>query len=436
MSTEIEQNEEFSRVVNTDKQLPNIRVSNRYAGLKVTSLTADIGACGHYRAINPLHMLRMHGATVCYDNVQTLNSMLEYDHIAVPRQYSRDIYEIVRRAQWEGRFVWFEVDDDLHTVLPSSPVYREFYPGSEAVQWCERYMKNAHGLIVSTPDLALAYSRFNTNIAIVENNIDFSLRDWKVKVLWDNGRPVFQPQPIERASDRIVIQYSAGTTHLEDLESMLWTMKRILNDFPNTVFSYYSSLEMFELANKKIGVPLDRVVHEKPRHFMEHPTGLHGCDIGIAPLVHCEFNVSKSPIKLLEGMSAGQAMIGSNVGPYARFEKKHPGSVLLVGNGKGCIPNWYDALAKLIKDEELRRSMQEGGRELAMSRYSLEKNIGIYVLALDSLAKNAVSGNLGPPEKLLPRKHYTFFGTTGRNDSCPCGSSNSSYKSCCKDAWD
>ena len=82
---------------------PDIVVSDRFKGLKVLGLVADTSACGHYRVINPLHMLKMHGADVHYSSFHSMDDFFKHDVIIVPRQHSKEVYETIRHVAWEGK---------------------------------------------------------------------------------------------------------------------------------------------------------------------------------------------------------------------------------------------------------------------------------------------------------------------------------------------
>ena len=413
----------------TEKTLPTQRVSNKYAGLNVIGLVADNGACGHYRVINPLHMLWMHGANAKYSSSNTISDFLNADIIIAPRQHSQETYELIRLLQWEKKFVIFEIDDDLHTVLPTSPAYQAYSPGCENLKWLERFMSNCQGMTVTTDELKRTYNRFNKNIESVGNFIDFSFRDWKVDVSWQNGLPIFEAREItkpEHWKDKVVIMWQGGSSHLTDLEQMMRPVAQILEKYPNTLFAYYGAPDLFEFLNQNKIIPEGRYELIKPRHFLDHPAGLAGVDIGLAPIHSCAFNLSKSPLKILEGMAVGQAMIASNVAPYSRFARKHPDLVTIVGEGEGNARTWFEAMEKLVVDSDLRESRRIEGRKLAITEYSLEANFHQWPAAWEKMVIRAGKGDVGPDTKSLGK----VWKTLDRNDPCICGSGKK-YKRCC-----
>ena len=163
--------------------------------------------------------------------------------------------------------------------------------------------------------------------------------------------------------------------------------------------------------------------------------GLHGIDIALAPLVCNQFNLAKSHLKCLEAMAVGTAIVTSNVGPYSRFNTRHPGYIVNTGNGAGCIGrNIIEGVDYLLQNPDDLRDRQIKGRQLIYDRYSLEKNIGDWPATWRQIADKKNMGELGPPENVKSKKEYVSYGSVGPNDPCPC-QSGVKYKSCCKDAW-
>ena len=274
------------------------KVSDRYAGLKVLGIAPDQGACGYYRVINPIKMLKMHGATAEWRPAKGLQDILGYDIILFPRQYQKTILEIERFVQWEGKTCIYEIDDDLDHLLPSSPAYSSFHTGTPATTGVKKFISHCHGLTCTTPEIARWYYQFNQNVTVIENYIDFSLRDWNVDVEWVNGYPVFNPKPFKKIpglEDKIVIGWSGGTTHGEDLGTtgIGDTLRRILNEREDVVFAFYGEYKLLLQIIEAFNLPKDKVYHIPPQQFQNHPSLLHGIDIGLAPIVPCQFNLAK-----------------------------------------------------------------------------------------------------------------------------------------------
>lgn len=275
---------------------PDIVVSDRFKGLSVLGLVADTSACGHYRVINPLHMLKMHGATVHYSSFHSMDDFFKHDIIIVPRQHSKEVYETIRHVAWEGKLLCYELDDDLHSVLPESPAYVSYHPGSPELKMLPKVIEACHGFTTTTPEIAKWYYQWNRNVAVLDNYIDFSFRDWGVDVQWDNGYPIFTKKDFYRPEhwkDKIVVGWSGGMTHVPDLKLIGSSIKTLLEKNPNMHFVFNSSFQMFEWFKTHYDIPEDRIEHIEAKHFMDHPTCLHGWDIGLAPILSCQFNLAK-----------------------------------------------------------------------------------------------------------------------------------------------
>lgn len=424
-------------VKNSRRTLPNFKVSDVLSEIKVLGVVADNSACGHYRVINPLHMLRAYGARADYSSDKGLAEFWNYDVIILPRQHNREVLEAARFAQWEGKIVIYEIDDDLHHVLPSSPAYFSYHPGAPELQQIPNFLAACHGFTTTTPEIARWYSQYNRNAAICENYIDFSFRDWNVDVQWDSGHPIFRPLAPRRyhgTDDKIVIGWQGGSTHQEDLLQIGKALYKALTTRSNTVLAMYCSVDAMMTLKNKFNLPEDKIIHIPARHFLDHPEGMHGIDIGLAPLVGCQFNLAKSHLKVLEGMAANTAMIASNVGPYSRFWARHPGSFDLVGKGHGCIKTWEEAILGLIDDPVRLREQKIQGRQLAINHYSLEKNVFVWPNAWRAISQRTANGQIGPPDVVHAPVKYETWGRVGDNETCPCGS-GIEYWNCCKDAW-
>lgn len=430
---------ELQRVKTAHRQLPEeLRVNSKYAGWRVLGLVADNSACGYYRIILPLHMLKMMGAEVSYTSFQDGNSFNQYDIILAPRQHNREVLEVLRHAAWEGKLVIYEIDDDLHHVQPSNPAFSVYHQGAEELRMISEFLKCTHGWTTTTPELARLYYKHNTNPVVIDNFIDYSFRDWGVDVEWtEEGEPVFRPRTLSRPPEwegKIVLAWSGGTTHQEDLEQVGPAIKAILKQNPQVLFAFYGSSDMYEWIISKYDLPRDSTTYVPSRHFMDYPSGLHGFDISLAPIALNQFNLCKSYLRIEEMLAVGSACIASNVGPYARWEAKHPGSIILVGNGAGCKSSWTQAIQYLIDNPEARKEMQERGRQLIMDSYSLEQNIHRWPAAWAAIAQQRELGNLGADKEKRPDSWYVAYGQAGRNDPCPCGSSKK-YKQCHVSAW-
>ena len=299
---EISRQKEIERVSTSSFSFPTEKISDMYKDLKVTGLVTDENACGYYRLIFPLKMLELLGADVTLTNQNDLSGVTRSDYIIFPRQYDPALYDFFRQMGWDNKCCIYECDDDLHNVEPNNPAYRIFHTGTLESKMIFKYIKYSHGLTVTTPELAKAYYPNNQNVAIVPNFIDFSFRNWHTSVEWSNSIASIKPLPIPRQyGDDIVIAYSGGSSHTEDIQLIGSDIKGVLERYPNVKFALYTSDEIFGSFVVQFGLEkfMDRLIKVESTHFLHHPEKLFGFDISLAPITDCQFNKCKSRTKVV-----------------------------------------------------------------------------------------------------------------------------------------
>lgn len=329
--------------------------------------------------------------------------------------------------------VVYEIDDDLDAVLPSSPAYWAYHQGSPELQMIHKVMSWADGVTTTTPEMARWCSQNNRNVGILENYIDFSFRDWGADVTYEDGLPIITPKPIIKPKEwegKIVVGYAAGTTHQEDVKIMGPQISALLKKHSNVHFALYMSPNQAKEFMETYQIPEGRYTIVEARHFLDFPSGLHGIDIGLCPLVCNQFNLAKSFLKCIEYMAVGIVPITSNVGPYARFNTRHPGYIVNTGRGNCEANSLIEGVEFLLDNPDILRERQIKGRQLIVDKYSLEKNIANWPATWMAINERKLQGDVGPPVNKKPKNYYRSYGNVGRNDPCPCGS-GLKYSSCC-----
>lgn len=156
-------------------------VTGPYNHLRVFFQPADDAGCGCYRCIFPANALRKKGALVKWGYKVSPNDLLLYNIFIFQRPITENIATDIKQLKACGKTVIVELDDNLHNVPPSSPVYDMYKPNK--LKWLTECIKTADGLIVSTPELAEYYYSYNKNISVCYNSIDLDegYRDWSGK---------------------------------------------------------------------------------------------------------------------------------------------------------------------------------------------------------------------------------------------------------------
>ncbi|MEZ6136138.1 MAG: glycosyltransferase family 4 protein [Pirellulaceae bacterium] len=97
---------------------------------------------------------------------------------------------------------------------------------------------------------------------------------------------------------------------------------------------------------------------------------LHRMDIGLMPLPPGEeWMKYKAATKLIQYLSVGLPAVASPIGVNAIILQNNQ-----VGLAASTPDDWFDALARLVADSALRRSLGSAGRKLVEERYSIEAN--------------------------------------------------------------
>jgi glycosyltransferase involved in cell wall biosynthesis len=111
---------------------------------------------------------------------------------------------------------------------------------------------------------------------------------------------------------------------------------------------------------------------------------VQGFDIGIMPLIDAPFERGKSGYKLVQYMACGVPAVASSVGANT--------SVLTADCGifANTEAEWREALASLLEDEALRERYGRGGRERAVTQYSLKVHAPRLITLFKELAEGSV----------------------------------------------
>jgi glycosyltransferase involved in cell wall biosynthesis len=162
-------------------------------------------------------------------------------------------------------------------------------------------------------------------------------------------------------NDQPIIGYMGSRGHQEDLDLVVPSLVRLLDDNASIRFEVFGSIKMpDELL--RFG---ERVkAHEVCKDYVGFLNKLNtlGWDVGLAPLVDEKFNLCKAPTKFVEYTAAGIPVIASDIQVYSPFAM--PGCAVLVQD------EWYDAIDALLKDSGLRASMVKNAHEYCVSNFS------------------------------------------------------------------
>jgi len=192
--------------------------------------------------------------------------------------------------------------------------------------------------------------------------------------LVQNGIPLdlVPPHSPGRPRRGFRVGWWGSTNHEGDLAVAAPGLKAFLAKCPSATLVFMGSCPAGFRPNLRVevhrGVP--------PQEFYSALRRLD-LDALAAPLDDCEFNRSKSNVKLLEAGALGLPVVASDVGPYRTLPPA--AGILVAGGGAG---DWSGALGALAGSSELRGRMGAAGRAWVEGAHTMDHSGPLWVKAL------------------------------------------------------
>lgn len=278
-----------------------------------------------------------------------------------------------------GKHTFIETDDNYLDVPPWNEAYHSFNPSSVNRAIVTECMSWADGLIVSTPHLKELYSKFNENINVVENSLDF--KGDRSFVGWDSVSP--------RKHRGIRIGWIGGRSHFNDLILVAPVLREILQKYPEVTLCLVNSA--LQPSCKALGVkyPFEGLSNV---HYADRSVPINryaafaasfGFDIGIAPLVDCNFNRSKSNLRWLEYSALKIPTIATNISHFSQTIRNGIDGFLIREND---LQEWKDKLELLICKTSIREEIGRQAYNRIKKDFNLKINAAKYVRLLKKLS--------------------------------------------------
>jgi len=276
-----------------------------------------------------------------------------------------------------------EVDDNYIDVPPWNEAFHGFRNGSPFRRISLDCMRNADALMVTTPHLGATYQEINDNIYIIENSLDFK-GDRKF-VGWDKVSV--------RKHQGIRMGWIGGRAHFDDLMMVSPVLRTILEKHPEvTLCLINSAIRQSCQATGRI-YPFEGL---KNVHYADRSVPINryaafmasfGFDIGIAPLVDCNFNRSKSNLRWLEYSALKIPTVATDISHFSQSIKQGDDGFLVKENDPDL---WMQYLESLIQIPSYREDMGRQAYKRVKKDFNVQGNAPKYLRLLKKLANTSI----------------------------------------------
>ncbi len=251
------------------------------------------------------------------------------------------VQDLVNRIQLKGAKIIYSLDDNFFDLV----LENKGWPPMEFLPIVAFLLRQADGVLVTTPALRERLLEYNSNIFVLANQLDERLLVIRHP---DEINPLV-------ASNRIVIGYMGTITHDEDFLMVLPALKAIHQHYPGLVDVQVIGVVRSEETKKELQQISVRYIRPKPDEneyplFMLWYTGNIHWDIAISPLRETPFTRCKSDIKFLDYAAIGAAGIFSQTLAYSSTVHHREDGWIAENSPQA----WEEALETLIQDNALR----------------------------------------------------------------------------------
>lgn len=272
-----------------------------------------------------------------------------------------------------------DVDDNYIDVPYWNEAFESFRSGQSFRRVALDSMRNSDALFVTTRHLGEVYAPINDNVYLIENSLDFK-GDRKF-VGWDNVSP--------RKYEGTRIGWIGGRAHFEDLMLVAPALRTVLEKHPDVTLSLVNSALRLSCEALKKPYPFEGL---KNVHYADRSVPINryaqfaasfGFDIGIAPLVDCNFNRSKSNLRWLEYSALKIPTVATDISHFRESIDPGISGLLVPENG---LEGWANALEFLIEDKNVRETIGRAAYKKVKKDFNVARNAPNYLRLLKRIA--------------------------------------------------
>lgn len=320
--------------------------------LKVFFALGDMGGSGFVRIISPAVYLENKCNMKIVIDSKDNDFIKDCDILVMQRQCKDKVSSFVDLLRLSGKKVVYELDDNIWQI-PNDNSHKVFWKPA-TLKIVEDILKRCNGVTVSTEPLANVVRKFNQNVVVLPNSIEFS--KW-------------MDEPVKRYDDKIRIGWAGGHQHKGDLTICLHALKEIAEKYKDKVQVVFMGM----MPDEFIGIA-EHYPFVEYQLYMDNLKNLN-FDIGVLPLVDNAFNVCKSNVKWIDYAACHIASVASPVYPYN--ESIANGITGLIVKKNRHI-EWIKSIELLINDVDLRITLAENANKVVKEKFDIAKNIRLW----------------------------------------------------------
>jgi hypothetical protein len=275
--------------------------------MKICLIPSDPSGPGYYRLLFPAVYLERAGHEILLppykivgpdeNGNMTVNFLAGWpvaDVYVIQRRMERALaVRVIPELKKRGHVIVLEADDDDFHIPAWHPAHEAASPTVSPLlnrRWLEATARQATAVTVSTPYLGRVYERFNPNVNVIQNYLEWEM--------WEDVEPVFRSRDWERPR---IGWLGAIKLRDGDIRSVAGTLGPWLRANPQVDFMVVG--DGADEVHRLVGTPPAQALTKEGFNFNDEgklAEAICSFDIGIVPLDNVPFNEAKSYLKGME----------------------------------------------------------------------------------------------------------------------------------------
>jgi glycosyltransferase involved in cell wall biosynthesis len=218
-------------------------------------------------------------------------------------------------------------------------------------------MKAADHVITCTPYLDEFVRQYNKNTTDISSTVDTESR--------------YRPVNDYTNNHLLTLGWSGSVTTSKYFYLLEPVLRKLRSEFD------FKILVMGDSQVKIDGLPVEAIDWKEKTEI----ANLQRMDIGLYPLPNEEWVLGKSGLKAIQYMALGIPTVATAVGANYRVIENAVSGFLVSSEAE-----WIEALSRLLKDPALRKLIGENGRKRVEDKFSITKNLPVYLDVLEKVS--------------------------------------------------